>query len=192
MIRKARRSARPPTSAPTTPRCPWPQDSGTTYRTFRMKTGIRPWAKPCDKRIYWSFKMPGGGLSTDARFRSLLTASKQVMYALRWHPVDEPAHSPASLRNLFRALKPFIAYLASCSNPVLQFRTILPIITARTTFSEAAVFQCLGPGNTSMCRSCRRSFNTVAQRTGCTQLTHCRASRPPRSLEGAPFVWEQN
>ncbi len=65
-----------------------------------------------DKRIYWSFKMPGGGLFTDARFRSLLTASKHFMYALRWHPVDEPAHAPASLRNLFRALKPFITYLA--------------------------------------------------------------------------------
>ena len=25
-----------------------------------------------DKRIYWSFKMPGGGLFTDARFRSLV------------------------------------------------------------------------------------------------------------------------
>ena len=30
-----------------------------------------------DKRICWSFTLPGGGLFTDARFRSLLTASKQ-------------------------------------------------------------------------------------------------------------------
>ena len=76
-----------------------------------------------DKRIYWSFKMPG---STDARFRSLLTASKHFIYALRWHPIDEPPHVPASLRNLFRALKPFIAYLASYSHPVLRFKDVLP------------------------------------------------------------------
>jgi integrase len=79
-----------------------------------------------DKRIYWSFKMPGGGLFTDARFRSLLTASKHFVYALRWHPVDGPAHAPAGLRNLFRALKPFIAYLVSCSNPVFRFKDVLP------------------------------------------------------------------
>ena len=85
-----------------------------------------PAAGSHDKRIYWSFKMPGGSLFTDARFRSLLTASKQFMYALRWHPIDEPAHAPASLRNLFRALKPFVAYLASCPNPVLRFKDVLP------------------------------------------------------------------
>jgi hypothetical protein len=48
------------------------------------------------------------------------------MYALRWHPVDEPDHAPASLRNLFRALKPFITYLADYSNPVLRFKDVLP------------------------------------------------------------------
>jgi hypothetical protein len=85
-----------------------------------------PAAGSHDKRIYWSFKMPGGSLFTDARFRSLLTASKHFMYALRWHPIDEPAHAPASLRNLFRALKPFVAYLASCPNPVLRFKDVLP------------------------------------------------------------------
>jgi integrase len=79
-----------------------------------------------NKRVYWSFKMPGGGLSTDARFRSLLTASKNFIYALRWHPIDEPAHTPSSLRNLFCALKPFITHVASYSYPVLRFKDVLP------------------------------------------------------------------
>ena len=131
MIRKARRSGATPNA---------PRVSGDRADNPDVSLASRFWddvwdfsnedGNPAvgshDKRIYWSFKMPGGGLSTDARFRSLLTASKQVMYALRWHPVDEPAHSPASLRNLFRALKPFIAYLASCSNPVLRFKDVLP------------------------------------------------------------------
>ena len=38
-----------------------------------------PAAGSHDKRIYWSFKMPGGSLFTDARFRSLLTASKHLV-----------------------------------------------------------------------------------------------------------------
>jgi hypothetical protein len=58
-----------------------------------------------DKRIFWSFKMPGGGLFTDAQFRSLLMASKQFIYAVRWHPVDGPALAPATLRTLFRPLE---------------------------------------------------------------------------------------
>lgn len=47
-----------------------------------------------DKRICWSFTVPGGGLFTDARFRSLLTASKQFIYALRSRPIDTPSYSP--------------------------------------------------------------------------------------------------
>ena len=79
-----------------------------------------------DKRICWSFTLPGGGLFTDARFRSLLTASKQFVYALRWRPIDTPSYSPASLRNLFRSLKRFIAHLVGYSNPVLRFKDVLP------------------------------------------------------------------
>ncbi|MCZ2076273.1 MAG: site-specific integrase [Bryobacterales bacterium] len=78
-----------------------------------------------DKRICWSFALPGG-LFTDARFRSLLTASKQFVYALRWRPIDTPSYSPASLRNLFRSLKGFIAHLVGYSNPVLRFKDVLP------------------------------------------------------------------
>ena len=37
------------------------------------------------KKIYWSFRMPGGGVFTDPLFLSLLTASKQFLYAVRWH-----------------------------------------------------------------------------------------------------------
>jgi integrase len=79
-----------------------------------------------DKRIRWSFRMPRGGLFTDAPFESLLTASKHFLYALRWHPIDEPAHSPASLRNLFRTLRAFIAHLASYTSPILRFQDVLP------------------------------------------------------------------
>ena len=79
-----------------------------------------------DKRICWSFALPGGGLFTDARFRSLLTASKQFVYALRWRPIDTPSYSPASLRNLFRSLKGFIAHLVGYSSPVLRFKDVLP------------------------------------------------------------------
>ncbi len=79
-----------------------------------------------DKRICWSFALPGGALFTDARFRSLLTASKQFVYALRWRPIDTPSYSPASLRNLFRSLKRFIAHLMGYSSPALRFKDVLP------------------------------------------------------------------
>ncbi|HAX42388.1 MAG TPA: hypothetical protein DCY80_07520 [Solibacterales bacterium] len=85
-----------------------------------------PAAGRSDKRIRWAFKLPGGALFTDARFRSLLTASKQLVYALRWHPIDGPVHSPASLRNVFKALKRFIAHLAGYSSPILRFKDVLP------------------------------------------------------------------
>jgi hypothetical protein len=79
-----------------------------------------------DKRILWSFAMPRGGLFTDAPFRFLLVASKQFIYAVRWHPIDGPALAPATLRNLFRALKRFIVYLTNSSNPILRFKDVLP------------------------------------------------------------------
>jgi len=70
--------------------------------------------------------MQGGGLFTDAPFRSLLTASKQFIYALRWHPLDEPPFAPASLRAPFRSLKRFIAHLVSYPHPILRFKDVLP------------------------------------------------------------------
>jgi len=85
-----------------------------------------PAASSHSKRIYWSFKMPHGGLSTDVRFRSLLLASKQFIYALRWHPIDEAAHTPPSIGNLFCSLRPFIIHLVSYSHPVLRFKDVLP------------------------------------------------------------------
>jgi integrase len=85
-----------------------------------------PAAEITGKRIQWSFRMPHGGTFTDGPFASLLTASKQFLYALRWHPIDEPAHSPASLRNLFRSLKSFIAHLTSYPSPVLRLKDVLP------------------------------------------------------------------
>lgn len=79
-----------------------------------------------DKQIFWSFTMPRGGLFTDAQFRSLLVASKQFIYAVRWHPIDGPALAPATLRNLFRVLKRFIVHLTNSSNPILRFKDVLP------------------------------------------------------------------
>ena len=78
------------------------------------------------KRIRWSFKLPGGSRFTDPPFRSLLTASKQFIYALRCHPVDTPAHAPATLRGLFDALKGVIAHLVGYSSPVLRLKDVLP------------------------------------------------------------------
>ncbi len=85
-----------------------------------------PAAGSADKQICWSFRMQGGGLFTDAPFRSLLTASKQFIYALRWHPLDEPPFAPASLRAPFRSLKRFIAHLVSYPHPILRFKDVLP------------------------------------------------------------------
>jgi len=72
-----------------------------------------PAAGSGDKRVHWPFRMPGGGSFTDAPYRSLLLASKQFLYALRWHPLDEPPFSPPSLRNLFRPMKGFLTHLVS-------------------------------------------------------------------------------
>lgn len=85
-----------------------------------------PAAGSRDKRIHWSFTMPGGGSFTDAPYRWLLLASKQFLYALRWHPLDEPPFSPPSLRNLFRPMKGFLAHLVSYPHPVLRFKDVLP------------------------------------------------------------------
>jgi integrase len=90
------------------------------------KENQNPAASGHDKQIFWSFTMPDGGLFTDARFRYLLVASKQFIYAVRWNPVDGPALAPATLRNLFKALKRFIIYLTSCPNPILRFKDVLP------------------------------------------------------------------
>jgi len=85
-----------------------------------------PSATVAAKKIRWPFRMPGGGLFTDPPWRSLLTASKQFIYAMRWHPLDGPPSAPQSLANLFGALKPFIAHLASQGNPILRFKDVLP------------------------------------------------------------------
>lgn len=79
-----------------------------------------------DKQIHWSFKLPGGKTFTDPPFGSLLTASKEFIYALRWHPIDTPVHTPANLRNLFKTLKGFIAHLIGYSSPLLRFKDVLP------------------------------------------------------------------
>jgi integrase len=92
---------------------------------FSKENG-NPAASRHDKRISWSFTMPDGGLFTDPRFRSLLVSSKQFIYAVRWHPIDGPSLAPATLRNLFKALKRFIAFLTSRPSPILRFRDVLP------------------------------------------------------------------
>ncbi len=85
-----------------------------------------PAAGSGDKRVHWPFRMPGGGSFTDAPYRSLLLASKQFLYALRWHPLDEPPFSPPSLRNLFRPMKGFLTHLVSYPHPILRFKDVLP------------------------------------------------------------------
>jgi integrase len=78
------------------------------------------------KTIYWSFRMPDGRLFTDAPFRPLLTASKQFIYALRWHPIDGAPLAASAVLQLFSRTKRFLDHLLSYPQPILRFKDVLP------------------------------------------------------------------
>ena len=79
-----------------------------------------------EKTICWSFRLPHDRLFTDARFRSLLTALKQFICALRWHPIDSPPFSASALPSIFQRAKRFIDHLVGYPPPILRFKDVLP------------------------------------------------------------------
>jgi integrase len=78
------------------------------------------------KQIRWAFPTPGGGRFTDPSFRSLCESTKQFIYALLWHPVDEPPFAASAALQLFQRITFFIAHLLSYRHPVLRFKDVLP------------------------------------------------------------------
>jgi integrase len=80
---------------------------------------------PSDKKICWSFPTPKGGVFTDPPFRSLLTASKQFIYALRWRPIDSAPFAVGALPSMFQRAKRFVDHLVGYPTPVLRFKDVL-------------------------------------------------------------------
>ena len=78
------------------------------------------------KRIRWGFATPKGGRFTDPAFRYLLLASKQFIYALRWHPIDEVPLAASAVVQMFARTKRFIDHLLSYRHPILRFKDVLP------------------------------------------------------------------
>lgn len=78
------------------------------------------------RRICWSYRMPHGGRFTDPQFRSLLTALKQFIYALRLHPIDAAQLAAGTLPNIFLHTKRFVDHLVGYHSPVLRFKDVLP------------------------------------------------------------------
>jgi integrase len=78
------------------------------------------------KRIRWDFETPRGGRFTDPAFEHLLLASKQFIYALRWHPLDGAPLAASAVLQLFSRTKRFLEHLLSYSNPILRFKDVLP------------------------------------------------------------------
>jgi integrase len=78
------------------------------------------------KRIRWAFATPDGRLFTDPRFRSLLIALKQFLYALQWHPIDSVPFSVATLYAAFSYAKRFVLHLLRYPTPILRFKDVLP------------------------------------------------------------------
>jgi hypothetical protein len=66
---------------------------------------------PSEKKICWSFPTPKGDLFTDPPFRSLLMASKQFLYALRWRLVDSAPFAVGALPSMFQRTKRFVDHL---------------------------------------------------------------------------------
>jgi len=89
------------------------------------KENRNPAAGSAAKRVSWPFRMPGGRLFTDPPFHSLLTASKQFLYAQRWHPLDEAPLAPLSLHDRLRFLRQFITHLVGYPHPILRFKDVL-------------------------------------------------------------------
>lgn len=78
------------------------------------------------KQIRWAFLTPCGGRFTDPRFRRLCESSKQFIYGLLWHPVDEAPFAASAAVQLFQRMTFFIAHLLACRHPVLRFKDVLP------------------------------------------------------------------
>ena len=78
------------------------------------------------KRIRWSFEVPNGGRFTDPVFGHLMLASKQFIYALRWHPIDGAPLAASAVLQLFSRTKRFLDHLLSYQHPILRFRDVLP------------------------------------------------------------------
>lgn len=78
------------------------------------------------KQIRWAFPTPGGGRFTDPPFRRLCESTKQFIYALLWHPVDEAPLAASAVVQLFQRITFFIAHLLSYRHPVLRFKDVLP------------------------------------------------------------------
>lgn len=78
------------------------------------------------KRIRWAFATPDGGRFTDMRFRCLLTAFKQSLYALCWHPIDSTPFGVGTLPSIFAHAKRFVVHLLGYPTPILRFKDVLP------------------------------------------------------------------
>ncbi len=78
------------------------------------------------KLIRWAFGTPDGGRFIDPPFRHLLHSSKEFIYSLLWHPVDEPPFAASAARQLFNRLVFFVQHLLSYRHPVLRFKDVLP------------------------------------------------------------------
>lgn len=78
------------------------------------------------KRIRWAFVTPDGGRFTDPGFRRLCESSKQFIYALLWHPVDEAPFVASAAVQLFCRMKHFITQLLAYQYPILRFKDVLP------------------------------------------------------------------
>ena len=78
------------------------------------------------KRIRWAFGTPDGGLFTDPSFRSLLTALKQFVFALRFHPLDSVPFAAGTLPSAFGHAKRFVIHLLGYPRPILRFKDVLP------------------------------------------------------------------
>jgi integrase len=79
-----------------------------------------------DKQVKWNFMTPEGFWFVDKRYIKLMRASKQFIFALRWHPIEGPSMSLASLRTKWSYIVRFIVHLLSYPIPVLRFSDVLP------------------------------------------------------------------
>ena len=78
------------------------------------------------KRIGWSFEVPRGGRFNEPVFGQLMLASKQFIYALRWHPIDGAPLAASAVVQLFSRTKRFLDHLLSYPHPILRFKDVLP------------------------------------------------------------------
>ncbi len=77
------------------------------------------------KRLRWNFETPDGSSFTSHRYRPMMIAFKQFIFALRWHPIDATPLSASTLISVFGHTKRFVVHLLKYPNPVLRFRDVL-------------------------------------------------------------------